>query len=550
MRLARRFSALLRHPLWTAVAVVAGLSGVALVAFPHRSVTQPAPPVADAQARGFIAVRVGGKSELGADSFVPEEVFLPNVRVTLRDRQSGFVSEPVVTDLSGRFTALVPTKTRLEVCWEAKGFVSGCGEAFAMSQRFQNVRTTDIPLARSGRSAAIYGSVTLADGSSARTLQPFLNINSFPTVSLLDRTGAVAYRAPVNNYGMYLIPNVAMRARLALRVQQEGYDRVQPLILGNDSVATQRIDLTVANSPPKIEPLVPLDAAKQRVAAARSGDTVTLDARVSDRDDDKLSFLWEVDSGVLSSATDPQPQWRLDGRTGSRNASLTVYDGKGGYARSNLRVRVDPSGLLFSGFVSGTDIAALSGAEVNVNGRQALTDASGWFSIKVADRKRFVLTIRKDGYGFISNIYYDGVSGGRWQLTRAQTFNVDPTQPIAVSQRDRNPRECDGPPSERLNWRGSAALLTPAVQDGRGNTVTSLKEIERLPGLPSLERPQQRNCGPGASVEIPANGLVDANGSAPGGRVDVNVMTVDLNTPNQIPGNYTVALPNGQPRVM
>ena len=118
------------------------------------------------------------------------------------------------------------------------------------------------------------------------------------------------------------------------------------------------------------------------------------------------------------------------------------------------------------------------------------------------------------------------------------------------SQRDRNPRECDGPPSERLNWRGSAALLTPAVQDGRGNTVTSLKEIERLPGLPSLERPQQRNCGPGASVEIPANGLVDAIGSAPGGRVDVNVMTVDLNTPNQMPGNYTVALPNGQPRVM
>ena len=219
MRLARRFSASPRHPLWTAVAVVAGLSGVALLLFPQ--VVMPPSPV-DAQARPHRR-RVGRRSELGADFFVPEEVFLPNVRVTLRDRQSGFVSEPVVTDLSGRFTALVPTKTRLEVCWEAKGFVSGCGEAFAMSQRFQNVRTTDIPLARSGRSAAIYGSVTLADGSSARTLQPFLNINSFSTVSLLDRTGAVAYRAPVNNYGMYLIPNVAMRARLALRVQQEGY---------------------------------------------------------------------------------------------------------------------------------------------------------------------------------------------------------------------------------------------------------------------------------------------------------------------------------------
>ena len=252
---------------------------------------------------------------------MPEEVFLPNVRVTLRDRQSGFVSEPVVTDLSGRFTALVPTKTRLEVCWEAKGF----GEWLRRSLR----NVAEVPERSDHRHSVgpqwafcsvIYRSVTLADGSSARTLQPFLNINSFPTVSLLDRTGAVAYRAPVNNDGMYFIPNVAMRARLALRVQQEGYDRIQPLILGNDSVATQRIDLTVANSPPKIEPLVPLDAAKQRVAAARSGDTVTLDARVSDRDDDKLSFLWEVDFGVLSSATDPQPQWRR--WTGAQGAAM------------------------------------------------------------------------------------------------------------------------------------------------------------------------------------------------------------------------------------
>jgi hypothetical protein len=44
--------------------------------------------------------------------------------------------------------------------------------------------------------------------------------------------------------------------------------------------------------------------------------------------------------------------------------------------------------------------------------------------------------------------------------------------------------------------------------------------------------------------------LVDADGHAPAGMVDVQLSTVDLDSPGQMPGNYTVLLPDGRVRAM
>ena len=92
----------------------------------------------------------------------------------------------------------------------------------------------------------------------------------------------------------------------------------------------------------------------------------------------------------------------------------------------------------------------------------------------------------------------------------------------------------------------------PQVQDGRGNGMVLNKDAAaRLVGLPSIAGEQTpRGCGPGIQVRIPANSLVDANSRAPTGPVDVQVSTIDLNTPNQMPGNYTVVMPNGEAKVM
>ena len=58
-----------------------------------------------------------------------------------------------------------------------------------------------------------------------------------------------------------------------------------------------------------------------------------------------------------------------------------------------------------------------------------------------------------------------------------------------------------------------------------------------------------RDCGPGVTAEIPLNALVDANGSPwqnpPGGKINIAISTVDLSSPDQMPGDYTVSLADG-----
>ena len=197
--------------------------------------------------------------------------------------------------------------------------------------------------------------------------------------------------------------------------------------------------------------------------------------------------------------------------------------------------------MIFSGFVRGTDQPALAGAQVDVNGRIAVTDGGGFFRVAVPDRRRFVVNISRQGYALASNTYGAGVVGGSWTLTRAEVVQVDPTQPIDVQNR-RTPRECPGRPSDRLQWKLFPTLAVPQMQDGRGNVIPTPEEVLKHPGLPVLDRQQrERECGPGVGVRIPANSLVDAGGNAPAGPVEIQLSTVDLGSGNQMPGDYTVA---------
>lgn len=531
--------------------------------------------------RGYIVTSVGGKDDGGKNT--TEDIYLPNVRVILRDLKTRAISDPVTTDLSGRFTARVASTGSFQVCWDAKGFKPDCQDKpITVNEKFENISTVRIPLPRERGSVALYGRVSLSDGSSPRALEPIANINAFATISLLDENGKPIFAVPVNNDDQYLFPLIPLGKTHQLRIREEGYDKKQPLKLGNPGLQVQRVDFVIQNTPPKIEPLVALDGNKQRVSNPSPGATVVLNARVSDADQDNLRFLWQVSSGTLSSPTDSEPRWVLPNTPGNHAATLIVYDGKGGYGRSNLNLTIDRGGLIFSGTVSGTDAPVLAGAEVDINGRAALTDSRGYFRLHVTDRKRFVLTIRKAGYAFASKIYYDAIVGGRWTLTRATVVRTNPEQAIDLENK-RTDRECAGPPSEQLNWKDHPALAVPRLQSGHNNVArkppydrksandrypdlfqptkagrrqvpTDVEQLVKKMQLPSQQpykdQYPKRGCGPGLRVKIPKDSLVDSRGRRPTGPVDVQLSTVDLQTPDQMPGNYTVALPNGQARAM
>jgi hypothetical protein len=500
--------------------------------------------------RGFIAVAVGGRAVTGAAVLQGEEIHLPSIQVVLREAGTTTDSAPSITDLSGRFTTQVKAPGQYEVCWKGNGFGSGCiGKPFTVSGRFHSLGTVLIPLPRED-AVVIYGTVRLADGGTPRAFDALANVNAFALISVLDAKGNPQLEVAVNNHDQYVLTGIKPGQDYLLRIREEKYDRRQGLRVGT-GIATQRYDFTMGNSAPRLEPLIARDGTGVRVGTASPGSTVDLSARVSDRDGDPVAFFWRVSAGTLSSATAPNPKWTLPGLTGKHSATLIVYDGRGGYASQSVAVTIDPRGLEFSGRVTGTDAPALANATVDVNGVTATTDANGHFRLFAPDKRRFVMNLRKPGYGFASVIYYDSVIGGTWQLVRASVETVDPTRDIEVTNR-RTRGDCPGAPSDRLNWANNAKLVEPHFQDGRGNFVTAPKEIAKLPGLPAREgrKPQRDDCGPGVMVKIPARSLVDANGQAPAGPVTVQLSTVDLQTPNQMPGNYSVLQAGGAIRVM
>lgn len=229
------------------------LFGIVLLVMPSLSLAASNGPLV----RGFIAASVGGKNELGDKSPPREDVYLPGVRVFLRDPQTKTDSHAVTTDLSGRFTIRVAKPARYLVCWEAKAIPSACSQDFiSVNRPHESVGTIRLALPRERGSVAVYGRVSHADGSSPRSFEPLANVNALAKVTLLDERGGEVYEVAVNNHDQYLLPLVPIGKRMQLRVHQEKYERGQLLQLGNARVPTQKIDLVILNTPPNLEPLV------------------------------------------------------------------------------------------------------------------------------------------------------------------------------------------------------------------------------------------------------------------------------------------------------
>lgn len=515
--------------------------------------------------RGYIAAHVGGHDDVGIPSrtLPARDVYIPGASVFLADAQDQPVGDSRRTDLSGRFTLYADKPGSYKICWKAAGFVSGCGaKAVVLGGAPAFLSTIHIPVETKQNHVSVIGQVTMADGTAARALEPLSNVNAFATVTLRDTGGGKLYETWVNNAGYYLIPQVPIRTAVVIRAQIErgvAEQEISPQAeLERDRLV--QINLRVANTPPMLEPVVPIDqASNRRIAVANPGAVVTLNAVARDRDGDPLHYTWELQpgSGALTPAAGPNVSWTLPSAPGEYGVTAIVWDGKGGYAKMPLLLRADGGGVPFSGFVRDVGGASIAQAAVEINGQTVNSDATGAFNTRVPDAARFVFNIRKQGYGFYSKIYDRGVTGGLWTLSRATVQSVDPRQPINLVDR-RDARNCPGPRFARLDWKTYAHALQPQYQDGKGNVVYPAPRKSREPSTRVEDRMaafmpwefRHGECGPGMAVSIPANSLVDRNGNPPAGNVDVSIATVDLASSEQMPGDDTVVLPGGDIRVM
>lgn len=507
--------------------------------------------------RGYLAVAVGQseqaeRSGLYSREIEPKDIFLPGVTVYLEDPQTGDRSEETVTDLSGRFTLYPPGSSTYQLCWSSEVYGDGCTPAnLAAGGTPQFLSTVYVELPRKEGFVAMIGEVTTADGDPARMFDPLLNINAFATVGLDDASGARLADVYVNNFGDYLLPYVPIREKFELATRIESEEFVQE-VLPEAEIEVEplhRVNLELENHRPRLDPLVAFDAGTgRRVQNAPPGSTLALTAQAREPDGDSVEYAWFVDDGQgqLSSTADPAVEWTLPTAPGRYSVTVVAYDGRGGYDKEVLSVLADGNGIPFTGIVVEPDGTPVDAAEVEIVGNPVVTTGTdGRFQTRVNEAERYVVNVRKKGYALNSQIYDRSVTGGRWILRRAQVVVVDPTKRTRIVH-ERSERDCPGPNSRRAGLGPAAeSLLEPQWQDGRGNAIDPPEKYG------DQERKRRSNvivardldlppCGPGVSVVLPANSVLDANGDPAVAPFEVAISSVDLLSPQQMPGDDSV----------
>ncbi|MGA9997517.1 MAG: hypothetical protein WBP93_19030 [Pyrinomonadaceae bacterium] len=450
-------------------------------------------------------------------------IYVPGVEVELRDPLTEKVLAKVRTDLSGRFRFPSQAPSRYKICWSAPGIVHECTD-LPMFNEHHYLGLLPMNVDTQNGARMFYGTVRFADGKLPRKLEPMLGINTFATVTARDAGGSSLGQAYVNNYGEYVLPVIKESnkyqlvgsiesASIARSVAfQTGWWKEEDLVFNKQHV-------------PEISGLVSNDSNGKHWTVT-PGETVKVRALAIDRDGDALQYRWILPDGTFmaTASSDDTVSFQIPPREGVYEFTALVSDGHGGYSKESISLSTN--GVHFSGTVAATDAAKVKDALIEVNGKSVQSDTNGYFSIFVPESARYVMNIRKDGYGLVSKIYDNSLTGGHWVLTRASVESVNPSQPISVVN-TRAPADCPGPLSDHLT---EGVVCNEDYRYQRHN--------------------KNSDCGPGIGVQIPANALVDEDGKPPTGNVNMELTTIDLRSPDGMPGDYTAQDRNGNQRVM
>jgi hypothetical protein len=308
-----------------------------------------------------------------------------------------------------------------------------------------------------------------------------------------------------------------------------------------------------------LDPLVAADSNNRPVHNAALGSEIRIAANARDNDGDVVSFAWFVDpsAGQLSQTSGSSVKWRLPQVPGLYAITAVAYDKKGGYDKAVLSVPVGFKGIPFTGIVVEQDGTPVDQAEIEIVGNPIIkTGSNGRFSTYVAEADRYVFNVRKQGYALNSQVYDRALTGGRWILRHAQVMTIDPTRDQVITH-ERTQGDCPGPDSARagLGVAGDS-LKEPQWQDGGGHVIDPPSTVCRACSGPAgkdlfvSKRDRSRivmprdlklpKCGPGVTVEIPANSILDPNGMPATAPITVAIATIDLLSPQQMPGDDSV----------
>lgn len=451
-------------------------------------------------------------------------VELPDTDVTLENVVTSTQVSASRTQLDGRFRLYAPGAGTYRVCWKSAAVGSGCGSRFTVGTRDVGLRTVQVPAA----SSVVHGQVLNADARPCWIQDSFFGINTKTQVTLTPAGTATPWAATVANVqGEYAFAGVKGGARYQVRADCEKSSGAQIVTAGSTPVTA---NITYPNHSPRVAGMTAFEGGVA-VPRASTGATLKMSSLIRDADaGDVIEYLWRTigGTGSVSGGNSPVQDWKLDPAAGMQTVYLLARDGRGGYAYERFDIQAGVKQLTFSGkVVDETTLQPVAGASVEVAGAGGVTNAQGWFSVRIepmAAPERYVLNIRHPQYALISRVLDNESTGQTYELIRAQNTTHPPGVINVLDTTSSGP--CGG--------RGGQGVQSTPVQfraiAKRGDRIVGGGTKTRSLG----EEPCRHR---GARIIIPAGALVDRNGNVPAGSVTASMATLNP-ARRTLPGDY------------
>ncbi len=186
-----------------------------------------------------------------------------------------------------------------------------------------------------------------------------------------------------------------------------------------------------------------------------------------------------------------------------------------------------------TGSVTGINGETIPDAIIEVNGSEGKFEG-GKFTVKTPLADRYVLNVWAEGYGLGSKVYTELPKDPSILLTKATTQDFSTSGPIVLVD---NVNQCYNSVKPQ-KWNPDPVKNIPTVYDANGRLIgfempeSMKKAFEYYFGTPE--------CNTGTTIEIDPGTLVDASGNPPPPSVTVSVSTIDLWSPDGMPGDYSI----------
>jgi len=286
-----------------------------------------------------LKVQIGPET---AGATVIRDLALPGFEVFLQNVDTGEISQPVSTDLMGRYAFPTQKPGSYQLHWkQQRGWQEGVlDKQIVIADGMAYPGAADVK-AVAGQGLVV-GQLKRADGKPTWVYEEFFGLNLTPEVEALDANGkSVGGPVRANAAGQFAIAGLP-KTSLQLQAKIEAAVAVQAIPATAISLdgSVSPVTMTFNEHGPEIA-AVEAKVGQKTVGSAAPGSTVTVTVDARSPDQRPLTFNWRLPDGTGKlESTGASADWTLPTGPGNYSGYVMVSDGFGGYTISSFGVPV------------------------------------------------------------------------------------------------------------------------------------------------------------------------------------------------------------------